>query len=335
MKWNYFIGIDVSKNTLDCVVLQESKVVSHTCIENSQKSISSWIKSLFKLEGFSYETSLFCMEHTGIYNNPMLYFLAKKEASLCLESANQIKQSNGLQRGKSDKTDAERIAIYAFKNKDFIKLWKPKREVIYRLDYLSALRRRLLGSIKDLSNAIKSQDRFVDKAYLKEQEKLCRSSLKMLKNDLSKTEKLIDEVIASDHELKRIFAIVTSVEGVGPVTALEIILTTNEFKDIREAKKYACYAGVAPFENKSGISLKGRAKVSKFANKMVKSLLHMAALSAIKMKGEMKVYFDRKVTEGKNKMAVINAVRNKIILRIFACINQNRKYEKIYTNALA
>ncbi|HVD98411.1 MAG TPA: IS110 family transposase [Cytophagaceae bacterium] len=136
----------------------------------------------------------------------------------------------------------------------------------------------------------------------------------MLKNDLSKTEKLIGEVIASDHELKRIFAIVTSVEGVGPVTALEIILTTNEFKDIREAKKYACYAGVAPFENKSGISLKGRAKVSKFANKMVKSLLHMAALSAIKMKGEMKVYFDRKVTEGKNKMAVINAVRNKIIL---------------------
>lgn len=132
MKWNYFIGIDVSKNTLDCVVLQESKLVSHTCIENSQKSISSWIKSLFKLEGFSYETSLFCMEHTGIYNNPMLYFLAKKEASLCLESANQIKQSNGLQRGKSDKTDAERIAIYAFKNKDFIKLWKPKREVIYR-----------------------------------------------------------------------------------------------------------------------------------------------------------------------------------------------------------
>lgn len=335
MKWNYFIGIDVSKKTLDCVVLQESKIMVQACIENSPKSINNWIKSLFKLEGFSYDTSLFCMEHTGIYNNPMLYFLAKNKAAVCLESAYHIKQSNGLQRGKNDKTDAERIAVYAFKNKEFITLWKPKREVIYRLDYLSALRRRLIGSIKDLSNALKSQDTFVSKVYLREQEKFCSSSLKALKNDLKKTEKLIDEVISSDQELKRIFSIVTSVEGVGPVTALEMILTTNEFKDITEAKKYACYAGVAPFENKSGISLRGRTKVSRFANKMVKALLHMAALSAIKVKGEMRQYFERKVAEGKNKMAIINAVRNKIILRVFACVNQNRKYEKIYTNALA
>ena len=61
----------------------------------------------------------------------------------------------------------------------------------------------------------------------------------------------------------------------------------------------------------------------------------MAALAAITVKGELREYFDRKVKDGKNKMAVLNAVRNKLVLRIFACVKENKKYEKIYTHALA
>ena len=45
----------------------------------------------------------------------------------------------------------------------------------------------------------------------------------------------------------------------------------------------------------------------------VKTVLHMAALSAVSMKGELQDYFIRKVSEGKNKMSVINAIRNKLI----------------------
>lgn len=60
----------------------------------------------------------------------------------------------------------------------------------------------------------------------------------------------------------------------------------------------------------------------------------MAAMSAI-VCGDLKPYYDRKVEEGKNKMLVINAVRNKLIHRIFSCINSNRMYEKKYQNAFA
>ena len=66
------------------------------------------------------------------------------------------------------------------------------------------------------------------------------------------------------------------------------------------------------------------------ANKNMKRLLHMAALSSIRIQGDLKDYYTRKVAEGKNKMSVINAIRNKLILRIFACVKENRKYEKIY-----
>lgn len=71
------------------------------------------------------------------------------------------------------------------------------------------------------------------------------------------------------------------------------------------------------------------------ANKRVKKLLHLAAMVAANYDKELKAYFERKVAEGKNKMAVLNAVRNKLIHRIFACIRNHRKYEKIYTPALA
>jgi len=70
-------------------------------------------------------------------------------------------------------------------------------------------------------------------------------------------------------------------------------------------------------------------------NKSVKRLLHLSAMSVIAMKGEMANFYKRKVADGKNKMSVLNAVRNKLILRIFACVRDGRKYEKIYTHALA
>ena len=122
-------------------------------------------------------------------------------------------------------------------------------------------------------------------------------------------------------------------QAVGIQTAAQIIIRTNEFRVINDAKKFACYCGVAPFTKESGL-FKGRARVSPMANKKLKKLLHMSALSAINYNTDMKQYYQRKVAEGKNKMSVINAVRNKLIHRIFTCVNQNRKYENIYSNVL-
>ena len=70
------------------------------------------------------------------------------------------------------------------------------------------------------------------------------------------------------------------------------------------------------------------------ANKKVKTILHMAAISAIQVKGDLMDYYNRKIKEGKHKMSVINAVRNKIIQRVFACVKQDRLFEKNYNFSL-
>ena len=126
------------------------------------------------------------------------------------------------------------------------------------------------------------------------------------------------------------FKIVLSVDGIGINTAIDMIVYTNEFKSINSPKKFACYSGVAPFETSSGKSIHKSKRISHFANKNSKRLLHMAAMSAIIMKGELRDYYLKKTENGKPKMVVLNAVRNKLIQRVFACVNNNRMYVKDY-----
>jgi transposase len=335
MEFEFFIGIDVSRNELDFAVQKGERLLFHREITNQAGAIAAFIKELGKLSGFVLSKAVFCMEHTGIYNNHLLQVLHKKKASICLEAATQIKNSLGNIRGKNDKIDAIRIAGYAYDKRSKLRLWQPKREVVQQLAHLSATRLRLITVKKQLKVPLKEQAAFNTKQNSRQNLQICSHSLKAIDADITRADKAIEQIIAADEELSRIFKLVTSVSGIGKVTAVQIIITTNEFKDINNPKKFACYSGVAPFTDDSGKVVK-KARVSHMANKKVKTLLHLSAIVAIQHNSDLKLFYERKVIqEKKNKMSVINAVRNKLILRIFACVNQNRPYEKNYIKSVA
>ena len=333
--YKWFMGIDVSKGKLDITVLRGTDITLYEVIENSTKSLESFAKRLQGLEDFSWNTCLVCAEHTGIYNAHLLTVAQKHKWRFCLESAVQIKQSSGLQRGKSDAVDSHRIALYAYKNATLLKLWQPTRKVLMALQKLSALRNRLIDAKNQLKNALREDKTFTDKSIFKSMEQCTKNALWGIEEDLESVETKIKEIIESDTTLKNLFAIVESVPGVGRVLAVQIVVTSNEFKNIKDPRKYACYSGVAPFEHTSGSSIRGRTRTSKKANQQVKAVLHMCSMVAIQHCPEMKIYFNRKVSEGKNKMSVLNGVKNKIIHRIFACVNRNEPYQKNYQNSLA
>ena len=325
-----FIGIDVSKNELDFAVVELNKTLFHLEVSNDKKGIDTFIKMLKAETNFSFENSLFCMEFTGIYNNILLNYLYQKNASIWVENARQINDSMGTSRGKTDKLDSIQIAKYAYINRETPRLWTPKRDIIQELDRLSAVRLRLVNAVKTLETPLADSKSFIGKKAHKDTFNDCQNSINALKKDIESIENQIKELIENDSELNHLFEIITSVKGISKITATEIIITTNEFKDITDPKKFGCYAGCVPFEKSSG-KKKGKPKVSSIANKKIKSLLHMAALSAIQHCKELKEYYLRKVAEGKNKMLVLNNVRNKLILRIFACVNKNKKYDENYT----
>lgn len=240
--------------------------------------------------------------------------------------------------------DAIRISEYAFRYADQATVWQPERHTISKLRQLVSLRKRLLNAKNTLKVPVNEVAAFQDKKLQKERgrpamEKLNRKPIEALEKQITEVEKKIKELIKEDDALKHLFDLVTSVDGVGEVVFCEMVIATNEFRLFSSPRKFACYSGVAPFEHSSGTSIRGGTRVSHLANKQMKKLLHMAALSVVSGKGEMADYYHRKVEQAvprrdKNKMLVLNAVRNKIIHRVFACIRDNRKYEKNYTATL-
>jgi transposase len=204
-----------------------------------------------------------------------------------------------------------------------------------KLAELSRLRQRLLGMISQLRVPLVEQKRFGDKVLNRQLQGHCRSTLQALKADLNGVQQALKELIREDAALKALFALVTSIPGIGTVVATEIILATNELQAINDPKKLACHAGVAPFEHSSGSSVRGKTRVNHQARKSLKTMLHMAAMSALQVKGELQDYYLRKVAQGKNKMLVINALRNKLIHRVYAVVKRGEKYNKNYTPTLA
>jgi len=335
MEFEFFIGIDVSKGELDFAVQQGRQLLFHREISNDGAAIGAFFKELQGMADFSVGRAIFCMEHTGIYNNHLLQVLHKKGAHICLEASTQIKNSLGNIRGKNDKIDAIRIAGYAFDQQHKLRLWQPKRAVVQQLSHLSATRARLIDVKKQLKVPLKEHAAFSTARVNRQSQGICAHTLKALDADIARADQAIDELIKGDAELSRLFGLITSVSGVGKVTAAQVIITTNEFRNINDPKKFACYSGVAPFTDDSGKIIK-KARVSHMANKTMKTLLHLSAIVSIQYNADLKLFYQRKVTEDKkNKMSVINAIRNKLILRIFACVNQNRPYEKIYQKSLA
>ncbi len=331
MKYTHFVGIDVSKETLDYSVLTQEKEVFHCQLKNSIEGLEKFLQKLTESCMLNdLDKVLFCVEHTGIYCEHVFALMEMYGINLWVESSLRIKKSMGLTRGKTDRIDARRIAQFAYRYQDQTKLWIPERGLIKRLKHLLTFRTRTIDLIKSVKDPIDELYGFVNKEESRRLAKLHSGTLKALQKDLEKINREIDSLILEDERISYLFSIVNSVSNIGRVTAAVIIATTNEFKTITEGKKYACYAGVVPFEHQSGTSIRKMPRVSHMANKTVKTMLHMSALSAVSRPGEFREYYHRKLKEGKSKMSVINAIRNKLVLRVFACVRDGKIYDKNY-----
>jgi len=161
-----------------------------------------------------------------------------------------------------------------------------------------------------------------------------KAALEGLKKSITMIEAKITEIVEQDSAIKTNYNLLITVPGIGHLTAVYLICCTNNFVCKITGKQLACYAGVVPFEHKSGISIKGRNRVHQMANKELKKSLHLCALSAIKYYAEFKQYYERKKKEGKHSMSLINAIRNKLVLRIAAVINNQQPYVN-HTKAVA
>jgi transposase len=295
MEFKLFMGCDMSQDFFTYCLRSISQVVLQGKVENNPTQIRKWLRELKKEHGLDLRQVLFCMEHTGIYGLILLRELQKINLTVCVESAANIKLSLGLQRGKNDKVDAQRIAEYAMRYTDRLKQWKPKRDIVQKLQLLNGARARLIKSRNIISRHTSDVKRFMGKSEYELLKKSTQASVKAIEGNIKEIDKQIESIIKGDENLSKLTRFVTSVDGVGIVTCSALLVRTNEFQDYTEAKKFACTSGLAPFEHSSGKSIRGKSRVSHSAHKDIKTLLHMCAIGCISRKGELKDYYDRKV----------------------------------------
>lgn len=331
------IGIDVSKEKLDFCLKSEEKVLSEFIAVNTVSEIKSSLKRVLKEFQLTESDILLCAEYTGQYTYPLSCVCDEMKVDLWLENPAQIKLSSGIQRGKNDKLDARKIATYAIRFQDKVHLFSLSEKNIASLKQLISERDMYVCDKAKYQGQLTDQKRFMDKADYAGKSHRLKRQIKELELSILEIEDEIQKLIDEDETLSRQHKLLLSIDGIGEKIAVKMIAETNGFKDFDNARKFCCHAGVAPFRYDSGSSIRSRSKVSNRADKSIKSLLHMAALvvATRKKEGELYEYYMRKIAEGKNKMTVLNAIRAKLVMRMFAVIKFNKFYEKNYAFSLA
>ena len=330
MKKKYFIGIDVSKQTIDVAfIIQQGDRKTQPCwkvFDNNTYGLHQmkvWLQS----NGIPFnQHSLFVIENTGLYHRLLVKFCNDHHLRLCIENGAQVKWSLGIARGKSDKVDSRRLVTYAVRFADRLKPSSALHQGIQAIKDLITLRNRHMVQMRSLQTHLKELKATTNAKAVKELEKMHTPLIKAMKAAIKKTEMAITDKISTNKLTKRQYTLLLSIPCIGPVTASYLIACTNAFTTCSSGKQLACYCGVVPFEYQSGISIKGKHHVHKMANKNLKALLHLCAISSIKYVAELRNYFNRKVEEGKHKMSIINAIRNKLVLRAFSVIKNDRPF---------
>ena len=317
------IGIDVSKDKLDA---HDYKLNKHHIFYNNKegyKKLLAWIKTNHKQE---LATLLCCFEHTGIYSFGLCVLMEENKLAYKVLPGLEIKRPIGMTRGKNDQIDAFKIAQYAYYRRDELNPSKLPAAELLKLKDLLCLRERMVKQRSGYRAHLKELTRFSNrennKLLFESQERM----IKELCKEIKLVEKEMEQVTKENPAIQAQYKLARTVKGIELILGVSLLVYSDNFSNFKTWREFASYVGIAPFDYESGSSIKRSKQVSHMANKRLKALLSNAAMSCIVHSPEMRVYYEKRVKEGKNKMLVQNIIRNKILSRVFAVIKRRTPY---------
>lgn len=332
---NHQIGIDISKEKVNICLRVGRKSMWEDESPNTVTSIKRAVRKGMRDHGVASEDVIVCAEFTGRYIYPLVCACAELGIFLWMEDPTRTRNSFGIARGKDDKVDARRIAEYADRFSDKAVAYGMPDRTLASIKSKLADRDMLLEDRKRYETRLHDQKGFMDPGDYAQKSRLWTAVVKTLNKQMEILDEQLAELVASDKKISHQVELLKSVDGIGDRIALYMVAVTMGFTRFESPRRFFCYAGLAPFRYTSGKSIHSKSKVSHRANKHVKALLHLAAVSAAThMKdSEYRRYYERRTAEGKHPMSVLNVVRAKLVSRMFAVIRRNSQYQKNYVFA--
>ena len=317
-----FIGCDVSKYTLDFAIYQRGmdyRKFKHYQVSNDEagfKELLKWLKS----NGVKkYKDTVVGIEHTGYYSNALAEWLFRKRITFSYLHPLDVKNYISSSRNKNDSEDACMIADYLYTMREKLTPSTPEPSKIKQLRALRNERALIIKSRTAFLNLLKNID---EPASIKRMQTIINE----LNTQVKAIEKSIMEAINSNEKIKQNYNLITTIPGIGLVNAINTIIATCNFTKFQTARQYAKFCCICPLSNESGISVRGGEHISKKGHNELKTDLTEAARSTIIHNSQMKAYYQRKRAQGKSHGCVMNAIKFKLVCRMFAVIIRQSPY---------
>ena len=331
--YSIFVGIDIAKTSFEACILIDGKPRDLGQFSNEDQGFSDLLLVIDDHTDYGRDSWFVCFENTGAYSKPLLSWLHENNIPCREENAMRIYRSLGLNRGKDDKSDARNICMYAYRLRDAIQPTQVSSPIIQKIKKLLSRRSFLVKKRTACQTSIKALSIELDPSLLALFSEQHKQLMDTYEQQIKVIEDLIENSLKEDDQINKNYQLAQSVKGIGPITSAYMIAFTHNFEHFETARQFACYTGIAPFPNRSGTSIRGKSRVSPLANKHIKGVLSNGAATAIIHDAELKIYYQRKRAEGKAYGTVINAVKNKLVQRVFAVIDRQSPYIPLATYA--
>lgn len=306
-KFNSFIGIDVSKDKIDCFISQTGEFIQ---VENNQRSIKAWIKGLSPDKKL-----LVIIDLTGGYEDLCVKEFCKAGFYVHRAEGRRVKgfmKATG-QLAKTDKLDAQVLAKYGEVLQKNLVIYSPVqndiRPYVVRLDALKEMMRRELNH----SHAPKLEET-IRKTILKHVE--------FIKKEIALLEQKLEKIIQQDPLLHKRFCWFLNQRGLSKKTAFLLLGMLPELGKLNR-REISALAGVAPYANDSG-TLSGR-RFTRSGRPPVKRALFLCAMVLVRYDESIKAFYYRLVERGKPKKVALTAVMHKFIIRLNARLKDDLK----------
>jgi len=329
------VGIDVAQNELVVCAgrLYEDlscELFAHKTFTNNTKGFVSLLEWATKKEtGVGIR---FVMEATGVYHESLAYFLADQQMDVSVILPNKISNYFRTLAVKTitDKTASEAITQFGLERN--LDNWPAPKGIYRKLRQLTRERDQLVESRTAVKNQLHAET--AEAHPNKTSVARTKKRIAFLDKQEAEIKEELNELVNSDEEMKKLLIIISSIPGIGLLTALTVLAETNGFDLIRNKKQLTSYAGLDVREKQSGTSVKGKPKISKKGNRYIRKAMHFPALTAIRHDERFKAIYARMVAKHGIKMKAAVAVQRKLLEMIFTIYKSRTAYDKEYFKKL-
>jgi len=312
------LGIDISKADFH-VELSVNEKLRHRRFVNGKEGFRELCVWLARHKA---EPVHACLEATGRYGDELALHLYEAGHVVSVINPAQIKAfgQSELLRNKDDRPDAGLIRRFCEKQQPAA--WQPPST---QLRELQALTRHLENLHDTRQQQVNRLEGVNNKAVLKSLRKLVAH----LDSEIQRTEKQIQDHIDNDPDLQRQQQLLSSIKGIGKLTAAKLLAEIGDISSYKSARQVAAYAGLTPRNNRSG-TLRGKTRLSKTGNARVRKALFFPALVAKRYNPIVRAFCQRLTHSGKNKMEVIGAAMRKLIHIAFGVLKSGKHFDPDY-----